>query len=41
MHAVLENSNNRFAAIKILKVKKNNVDIDHLLEFEYKIYDVL
>ena len=38
---VLENSNNRFAAIKILKVKKNNVDIDHLLEFEYKIYDVL
>ena len=38
---VLENSNNRFAAIKILKVKKNNVDIDHLFEFEYKIYDVL
>ena len=38
---VLENSNNRFAAIKILKVKKNNVDINHLLEFEYKIYDVL
>ena len=35
---VLENSNNKFAAIKVNKVYCNNVDIDHLLEFDYKIY---
>lgn len=38
---ILENCNNRFAAIKILRILKNEVDINHLLEFEYKIYDVL
>lgn len=38
---ILENCNNRFAAIRILNVKTNTVDINHLLEFEYKIYDVL
>lgn len=38
---ILENTNNRFAAIKVLNVKKNDVDINHLLEFDYKIYDML
>lgn len=38
---ILENANNRFAAIKILNVRKNDADINHLLEFEYEIYDVL
>ena len=32
---ILENRNNRFAAIKVLKVFRNNVDAGHLLEFEY------
>ena len=36
---VLENRMHKFAAIKILSVKKNNVDIDHLVEFSYKIYN--
>ena len=38
---ILENHNNRFAAIKILNVIKNNTDINHILEFEYKIYEML
>jgi len=36
---ILENLNNKFAAIKITKVFCNYVDIDHLLEFDYKIYN--
>ncbi|MDE6284791.1 MAG: toll/interleukin-1 receptor domain-containing protein, partial [Bacilli bacterium] len=36
---ILENHMHKFAAIKILSVKKNNVDIDHLVEFSYKIYN--
>lgn len=35
---ILENHKHKFAAIKILSVKKNNVDIDHSVEFSYKIY---
>ncbi len=35
---ILENCDHKFAAIKILKVKKNNVDIDHLVKFSYHIY---
>lgn len=38
---LLENNSNRFAAIKILKVFKNSTDINHLLKFEYKIYNIL
>lgn len=38
---LLENSNHQFAAIKILKVHKAETDINHLLEFEYKIYDII
>lgn len=38
---ILENNNNRFAAVKVLKIETNKFDINHLLEFEYKIYDVL
>lgn len=36
---VLENQMHKFAVIKILSVKNNNVDIDHLVEFSYKIYN--
>lgn len=35
---ILENEYNKFLAIKVTKVIYNMVDIDHLLEFEYKIY---
>ncbi len=36
---ILENNNNKFVAIKVTKVFRNDVDIDHLLEFEYQIYE--
>lgn len=36
---ILENSNNQFAAIKILDIRKNKVDIDYLVKFRYKIYN--
>lgn len=35
---LLENHNHKFAALRITKVVRKNEDIDHLLEFEYKIY---
>lgn len=35
---LLENKYNKFAALRITKVVRKNEDIDHLLEFEYKIY---
>lgn len=35
---LLENHKHKFAALKILKVVRRNEDINHLLEFEYKIY---
>ena len=35
---ILENSHHKFVALKILKVVRRNEDIDHLIEFEYKIY---
>lgn len=35
---ILQNSHNKFAAIKVNKVKCNKSDQGHLLEFEYKIY---
>lgn len=35
---ILENNHHKFAALKILKVVRRNEDIDHLLEFKYKIY---
>lgn len=35
---IIENMANQFAAIKILDVKKNTFDIDHLVKFAYKIY---
>lgn len=35
---LLENHNHKFAALKITKVYVRKEDIDHLLEFEYKIY---
>lgn len=35
---ILENKSNQFAAIKILDVKTNASDIDHLVKFSYKIY---
>ena len=38
---ILENDYNKFAAIKVTKVFRNNFDIDHLLEFDYKIYTEL
>lgn len=38
---ILENNYKKFMAIKVTKVFYNNVDIDHLLEFEYKIYNGL
>lgn len=37
--AILENLNNKFAAIKVNKVFCNSVDINHRLDFEYKIYN--
>lgn len=36
---ILENPNNKFAAIKVTKVFCNSVDINHRLDFEYKIYN--
>lgn len=36
---ILENNNNKFVAIKVTKVFRNNVDIDHILEFDYQIYE--
>nr|DAO74562.1 MAG TPA: TIR domain [Caudoviricetes sp.] len=38
---VLENHNNKFAAIKITEIFRNNADINHLLKFDYKIYEDL
>ncbi len=35
---LLENHNHKFAALKITNVVKRMEDINHLLEFEYKIY---
>ncbi len=35
---LLENHKHKFAALKVLKVVRRVEDIDHLLEFEYKIY---
>lgn len=35
---VLENREGHFAAIRINKIERNNSDLNHLLEFEYKIY---
>ena len=35
---LLENPKHKFAALKITKVVRKEEDIDHLLEFEYKIY---
>ena len=35
---VLENGSHHFAAIKVLSIKRSRSDIDHYLEFEYKIY---
>lgn len=35
---LLENQKHKFAALKITKVVRKTEDIDHLLEFEYKIY---
>lgn len=35
---LLENHKHKFAALKILKVVRRAEDINHLLEFEYKIY---
>lgn len=35
---LLENNNHKFAALKITKIVKRIEDINHLLEFEYKIY---
>lgn len=37
---ILENNYHKFAALRILKVVRRNEDIDHLLEFEYKIIAV-
>lgn len=34
---ILENLNNKFMAMKVTKVFRNSVDIDHCLEFDYKI----
>lgn len=36
---ILENQMHKFAVIKIISIKTNNVDIDHLVEFSYKIYN--
>lgn len=35
---LLENNHHRFAAIKVLSIQKFHEDIEHYLEFEYKIY---
>jgi hypothetical protein len=35
---ILENQYNKFAAIKVIKVSYNSVDIGHILEIEYGIY---
>lgn len=35
---ILDNNHHKFAALRILKVVRRNEDIDHLLEFEYRIY---
>lgn len=35
---LLENHNHKFAALRITKVVRRMEDINHLLEFEYKIY---
>lgn len=35
---ILENRNNKFAAIKVNHVFVNTVDFGHIVEFEYKIY---
>ena len=35
---LLENHKNKFAALRIINVVRKIEDIDHLLEFEYKIY---
>ena len=38
---ILENQHCKFAAIKVTKVFYNLTDIDHLLEFKYKIYSAI
>ena len=35
---VLENLSHHFVAIRVLSVHRSSTDIEHLLEFEYKIY---
>lgn len=35
---ILENQDHKFAALKILKVTTKRVNLNHLLEFEYKVY---
>ena len=37
--AILENKAGRFVALKVLEVKKGNDDINHLVKFEYMIYE--
>ena len=36
---LMENRKHKFAALKILRVVRRTEDINHLLEFEYKIYN--
>lgn len=38
---ILENHNQQFVAIKVTNVYRNSSDINHLVEFEYKVYDDL
>lgn len=35
---LLENHNHKFAALRVTRVVRRDKDINHLLEFEYKIY---
>ena len=35
---LLENRNHKFAALRVTRVVRRDEDINHLLEFEYKIY---
>ena len=35
---ILENNYHKFVALKVTKVVKKKEDINHLLEFDYKIY---
>jgi hypothetical protein len=38
---MLENNLQKFAALKVLRIVTKSSDINHLLEFEYKIYDMI